>query len=171
MAFIILSQIAFYLHRNLDHLSGKFDNWTFLGDCNSVISSRYLNPFSRSDSLKTLLKDTTFFKNHSKSTCNDLILTNQPRSFQSSYTIDTGLSDFYKFTVTVLKTYFKKQEPNFIMYWDNKKFSNYTFREEFVKELYEKKCLNRSVWFIPRYCATYSKSCKTLEVIMKWNEK
>ena len=55
------------------------------------------------------------------------------------------LEYFYKFTVTVLKTYFKKQEPNFIMYWDNKKFSNYTFREEFVKELYEKKCLNRSV--------------------------
>lgn len=107
MAFIILSQIAFYLNRNLDHLSGKFDKWTFLGDCNSVTSSRYLNPFSRSDSLKTLLKDPTFFKNHSKSTCNDLILTNQPRSFQSSYTIDTGLSDFYKFTVTVLKTYFK----------------------------------------------------------------
>ena len=34
--------------------------------------------------------------------------------------------------------HFKKQEPDIIMYCDYKKFSNQTFREEFVKELSEK---------------------------------
>ena len=62
------------------------------------------------------------------------ILKNQSRSFQLFFTIDTGPSDF---TVTVLKTYFKRQELNIIMYRDYKKIPNELFRE-FVKELSEK---------------------------------
>ena len=66
-------------------------------------------------------------------------------------TVDTGLSqaDFHRLTVTVLKTYFQKHEPNIIMYWDYHKLSNQTFRAEFVKELSGKN--------ISKYCAKYSK--------------
>ena len=42
----------------------------------------------------------------------DLILTNSSRSFQDTCTVETGLSDFHKLVVTVLKLYFPKQKPN-----------------------------------------------------------
>ena len=41
----------------------------------------------------------------------NLILTNKPKYFQNSITIETGLSDFHEMTTTVLKTYFKNQNP------------------------------------------------------------
>ena len=56
-----------------------------------------------------------------------------------------------------LKTYFKKQGPNMIMYRDYKKFSKQIIREEFVIELSEKKCPGRPVWLISKYCI---KQCK-----------
>ena len=87
--------------------------------------------------LKKLIKNPSCFKNHDKPTYIGRILTNQSRSFQSSCVIDTGLSDFHRLTVTVLKTYFKRQELNVTMYRDYKKLSNEIFRE-FVKELSEK---------------------------------
>ena len=40
----------------------------------------------------------------------------------------TASSDFNRFSGKVLKTYFKKQEPNIIMYRDYKKLSNHIFR-------------------------------------------
>ena len=88
--------------------------------------------------LKSLIKNPTSFKNHDKPTCIDLVLTNQPRSFHSACTIDAGLSDLHRLTVTVLKAYFKKKEPNSIMHRDYKKFWNQIFREKFVKMLSEK---------------------------------
>ena len=56
------------------------------------------------------------------------MLTNRQRSFQNSCVIDTGLSDFRKMTVTVLRSYFIKAEPKIKIYWDYKQFSNNDFR-------------------------------------------
>ena len=44
--------------------------------------------------------------------------------------IETGLSDFHKMAVTMLITYFTKQQPNTIIYRNYKQFSNTRFREE-----------------------------------------
>ena len=38
------------------------------------------------------------------------MLTISVRSFQNSYALETGLSDFHKMTVTILKSYFKKNK-------------------------------------------------------------
>ena len=57
--------------------------------------------------LKNLIKKTTCFKNPENPKTIDLILTNRPRSFCNSDTLETGLSDFHKLTVTVLKTFSK----------------------------------------------------------------
>ena len=43
--------------------------------------------------------------------------------------IKTGLSDFHKMTVTVMKTTFEKLKPNIIHYRGYRKFSNDKFRE------------------------------------------
>ena len=46
------------------------------------------------------------------------------------------MSDFHKLTVTVLKTFYMKQEPKIIKYRDFSKFSNQAFRDELYGELY-----------------------------------
>ena len=51
-----------------------------------------------------------------------MILTNRPKSFQSTCVIETGLSDFHRMIVTVLKMHFRKLPPKVIPY---KNFSNY----------------------------------------------
>ena len=56
------------------------------------------------------------------------MLTKKKLSFQSSCATETGLSDFYKMTVSVLKCYFVKAEPKVMFYRDYKNFSNESFR-------------------------------------------
>ena len=46
----------------------------------------------------------------------DLILTNSPYSFQNSCVMETGLSDFHKMIVSVMKTYFQKLKPKIVQY-------------------------------------------------------
>ena len=54
------------------------------------------------------MKDPTCFKNPEIPSCTDLILTNSHYSFRNSYIIETGLSDFHKMIVSVMKTTFQK---------------------------------------------------------------
>ena len=49
-------------------------------------------------------------------------------TFQSSGVIETGLSDFHKITVTVMKTTFQKLNSKITHYRDYRKYSNYSFR-------------------------------------------
>ena len=63
------------------------------------------------------------------------MLTNSPRIFQNSMVVETGLSDFYKMTVTVLKIFFQKIKPKVIYYRDYKNYSNEVFREKIVHYL------------------------------------
>ena len=65
--------------------------------------------FSDIYNLKNLVKDPTCFKNVENPSSIDLILANRPKSFQKTVVRETGLSDFHKMTVTVLKSYFKKR--------------------------------------------------------------
>ena len=62
------------------------------------------------------------------------MLTNRNRSFQNSCVIDTGLSDFHKMTVTVLRSHSNKLGPKIIHYRDYKNFSNDAFRSELAIE-------------------------------------
>ena len=55
---------------------------------------------------KNLIKEPMCFKNPVNPACIDLMLTNSYRSFQKSGAIETGLSDFHKMVVTVMKAYF-----------------------------------------------------------------
>ena len=75
----------------------------------------------------------TCFMNLEKLSCMDLILTNCPRSFQNSCAIETGLSDFHKLVVTVIKTTYKKSQPKIINYCSYKYFNNGSFREELIQ--------------------------------------
>ena len=85
--------------------------------------------------LKNLIKKPTCFKNPENPKTIDLILTNRPRSFCNSDTLETGLSDFHKLTVTVLKMFFKKQSPKVISHRNYKNFSNDLFHTDLINEI------------------------------------
>ena len=70
---------------------------------------------------KNLVKEPTCFKSGNPR-CIDLILTNSGRNFQHTTAIETGLSDFHKMVVTVLKASFDKQKQNIVNYRDYKNF-------------------------------------------------
>ena len=72
----------------------------------------------------------TCFKNPERPTCVDLILTDSSRNFQDTCTVETGLSDFHKLVVDVLKLYFPKQKPNIQTFQDYKKFQIDLLRSE-----------------------------------------
>ena len=67
--------------------------------------------------------------------CIDLILTNRCMSFQNTTTVETGLSDFHKMTITIMKTFFTKKKPEIVTYGDYKHFSNISFRNELSAQL------------------------------------
>ena len=113
--------------KNLDNYSSKYDNFILLGDLNSEPTESAVRDFCEIYSCKNLIKDNTCFKNPSKPSCIDLIITNRPTSFQNSVTIETGLSDFHKMTLTVMKVFYKKQKTNIVTYQNYKHFSNEAF--------------------------------------------
>ena len=84
--------------------------------------------------MKCLINTFTCYKNPANPTCIDLILTNKARSFKTTCVIETGLSDFHKMTLAIMKVHFVKQSPKVIHYRDYKYFSNDTFRSDITQE-------------------------------------
>ena len=78
--------------------------------------------------LKSLVKQSTCYKNPDNPTCIDLMLTNAPRSFQSKCVLETGLSGFHLMILAVIRKSFKKLQPRIINYRSYKNASNETFK-------------------------------------------
>ena len=106
-----------------------------LGDLNVESLDPVLNDFCNVCNLFSLVKEPTCFKNSYNPSCIDLFLTNRPRSFQNSLTIETGISDFHKVVITVIKVFYKKRKPKIIQYWSYKNFDNHVFQRELNSEL------------------------------------
>ena len=94
----------------------RYDKFLLAGDFNVVENDHCLGEFMADFHAKNLVKEPTCFKNLSNPSCIDLFITNSYRSFQNTTTVATGLSDFHKMTVTVLKTTFPKAKPKVITY-------------------------------------------------------
>ena len=120
----------------MDFYMSKYENFLLLGDFNSQVSERAISEFCETYNLTNLVKEPTCFKNPKNPSTIDLILTNRPRCFQNTTTIETGLSDFHKLTITVMKSYYPKQTPLVKLYRDYKNFDEAHFRNELLKELY-----------------------------------
>ena len=111
----------------MDNYSVKYDNFILLGDLNSEPTESAVKDFCEIYSCKNLIKDNTCFKNLLQRSCIDLIITNRPKSFQNSVAVETGLPDFHKMTLTVMKVFCKKQKTNIVTYRNYKHFSNEAF--------------------------------------------
>ena len=90
----------------IDFYSKSYENIILIGDFNVEISDSHMDSFCAIYHLKSLIKEPTCYKNPEKPTCIDLILTNSPRQFQATLTLETGLSDFHKMTVATFKSKF-----------------------------------------------------------------
>ena len=112
-----------------------------LGDWNSTATEKEMADFCEMYQLDNLIKEPTCFKSLENPSSIDLMLTNKRNCFQNSMTIETGLSDFHKMTVTVMKRYFKKNEPVTIEYRDLKNFDPIAFREDLRNQLEIKNCV------------------------------
>ena len=76
------------------------------------------------------MKQKTRYKNPENPSRINLILTNSHKRFQNTNFFETGLSDFYKMTVSVLKSHFPKQKANIVSCRSYKRFRNNSFRNE-----------------------------------------
>ena len=88
-----------------------------------------MKEFCDTYNLKNLITEPTCFKNPLNPSSIDVMLTNKSRSFQNTITIETGLSDHHKMTISVLKTYVPKQAPTLIKYRSYRKFNSTIFRQ------------------------------------------
>ena len=79
---------------------------------------------------KNVVKELTCFKNIDNPSCLDLFLTNTWRSFQNTITVSTGLSNYHKIIITVLKSTFPKAKPKVLTYRDYSKFVKEDFNQK-----------------------------------------
>ena len=132
----------------LDLHSSKYKKMLILGDFNVGTDERHMKSFCETCHLTNLIKEPTWYKNPDNPTCIDLILTNDPRTFQSTCVIETGLSDFHLMTLTIMRKTFKKQRPRIINYRSFKHFSNKEFRKSFINSLSNQIYVNNDNGFV-----------------------
>ena len=125
-----LEQLQF----GLDKYSG-YEKVLVSGDFNMEDDEEVLQEFLFEQNLKNLVKQPTCYKSVDNPSCIDLFLTNTSPSFQHTATVETGLSDFHKMVVTVMKTTFPKAQPKIVYYRDYKNFDLPKFRAELRDEL------------------------------------
>ena len=120
-----------------DTYYAKYEKDVFLEYIYAGIEETTMKSFCESYNLTNLIKQPTCFKNPKKSSCIDSILTNRPKSFQSTCVIETGLSDFHRMTVCVLKMHFRKLPPRIISYRDFSNYHNAKFVNSLTEVLFE----------------------------------
>ena len=84
---------------------------------------------------KNIVKEPTRFKSLSNPNCIDLVITNSSSGFQNTKAMSTGLSDFHKMVVSVLKHTFHRSAPKELVYRDYKNFDRVIFKRELEDKL------------------------------------
>ena len=77
------------LHKGLALYSPKYENFIVLGDFDVGMDNSDMTVFCDTYDLKFLIKEPTCYKNPENPSCIDLILTNNPKCFQSSCVAET----------------------------------------------------------------------------------
>ena len=101
---------------NFDSFSSEYENFLLTVDFDWKPIEETMIDFMELHDLKNLIRVLTCYKNPENSSCIDLFLTNKKLCFQDTNTFETGLSDFHRLVVTVMKTYFTKMRPKTIRY-------------------------------------------------------
>ena len=96
------------IRKKLYLYSTNYKSIVLVGDFNSDIDDKRMNGFFESYNLSTLIRESTCYKNPKHPSCTDLFITNSPNSFQNFIVVETGLSNFHRMIVTVMKTSFHR---------------------------------------------------------------
>ena len=108
------SQANIYYFDKLDKAFDTYSSYEkrlLIGDLNTETSDPRIDSFIYEHDFQNLVKDKTCFKSVENPSCIDIILTNNAMAFQNTTTVFTGLSDFHKLVLTVLKTSITKSKP------------------------------------------------------------
>ena len=98
------------MDKAIEFYSKTYDKILIGKDFIVQVKDTKLDTFSSIWNLKSVGKEPTCFKNPSNSFSIDILPTNTTRGFQETQVFETGLSDFRKLVVTVLKSTFPKSE-------------------------------------------------------------
>ena len=116
----------------LDLYYGDYDKFLLTGDFNAEDTEPRLASFLDQYDARNIVKLKTCFKSIENLSCVDLLITNSYRSFQHTQTISTGLSDFHKMSITVLKTKYEKMSAREVNYRDYKNFNDAHFKRDLL---------------------------------------
>ena len=112
----------------IDQNIQKYESIILMGDYNAEVTETNMQGFCESYSLENMVKKATCFINPAKPTCIGLIIINKTGMFRNAKTYETGLWDFHKLVVSIMKLSYKKRPPPVIKYRDYKNFSNEHFK-------------------------------------------
>ena len=136
------SQADIYYFDNLDKAFDTYSSYEkrlLIPDFNTETSEPRIDSFIYEHDLQNLVKEKTCFKSVENPSCIDLILTNNAMAFQNTTTVFTGLSDFHKLVLTVLKTSIIKSKPQITTCRDHKNFDSVRFNDELKYVLVKEK--------------------------------
>ena len=125
------------IQAELDFFCKNYKHLLILGDFNANISEPTLTSFCTLFKLKNLVKEPTCYKNPNNPSCIDLFLTNCARRFHNTGVFETGLSDFHKLVVTLLRSKLESLPPKIISYRTYKQFNEGKFKDLFLSYLNE----------------------------------
>ena len=120
-----------HIAKGINTYSKKHEKILLVGHFNVGFTKANMAAFCNEYKLKALKKEPTWFKNYMSPSWIDLCLTNCRKSFESTLTIETGLSDFYKLIVTDLKVKHEKVPPKIMQYRDYQNFEKTTKSEAY----------------------------------------
>ena len=126
-----------HIRNALDIYLKYFDKFLLIGDFNTEDTEPCLSDLLYEYEAKNIVKEKTCFKSILNPTCIDLFITNCPQSFQNTKALSTGLSDFHKMVVTVMKMTYKKEVPSEIYYRDYKSFDPFSFKNALENKISE----------------------------------
>ena len=107
--------------KGLDMYSKFYERYKLIGDFNAEESEPRLSQFLFEMNAINIVKEPTCYKRLSNPSCIDLVITHSPSCFQNSKAISTGLSDFQKMFITILKQTFQRSSRKELVYRDYKK--------------------------------------------------
>ena len=92
-----------HINKEIDSHTSKYDYFLLIGDFNSEPTQEAMESFSQIYNFNNLLDKLMCCRNPTNPSYVSLVITNESRSIQNSCTFETGISDFYKMTLAVLK--------------------------------------------------------------------
>ena len=123
-----------HVQNSLDIYSKLYDKYMLIRDFNAQESAPWLSQFLFEMHAKNIVKEPTCFNSLSNPSCMDLVIVSSS-NFENTKAISTGLSDFHKMVISVLKHTFHRSTPKELVYRDYKNFDRVIFKRELEDKL------------------------------------